>query len=506
MKSISRRNIILNGLIFLAMPSISYAEPRRCASVSELRRVTPRFINDVVYVKEYEHGFNIGGGDFIAIPKKYHSDDGGKYIDGGSIDYIWKRKEYVEGYIVFPHWYGCRGVGRRSPDSIPFQRMLKNLSDGEIVDLGKNKSFHNDYPGSSKDCHWMITAHNVTIRGDNVILSRRRSDSSSFKNDYGLTCLFVKGVNGFHLTGKLFLESDDLKGTCLYKKGGKDILVKNNNYVTSNTVTFNIHLENSRNIIIDKDITLRNAIFNGYANGCNNIQINGLCISSGQRLGVKDDEGLGSSWKINKCKNITANIVSMHSAFAGLEMESHNSNGNLTCKTYGAYHAGIHFYNNNKNFNYNSYCENSFLNGAIYISRDASNINGYAYAKNCNTLADFIGFPGARVTGCSVQGVGENIKNAAITLYSKGGGEDVVNCDVDTEILKSNISNDRVVPCVIVNGAMKNTIKIKSVGYSLAIKAVKGAGNIINIKMKGKLLNNFSNKMFSLNNKLNIYE
>lgn len=430
-----------------------------------------------------------GAGPVVYVSKSYSkfTPDGVKVIKSAYGNIFFIIDEYDKYQTVRPEWYGCKGVGKEFPDTIPFANMLSSLNTGDNVKLSPKSIYYNSYPNrDQKKDGWVISANKITLEGNGSTISR---DTPFDAKSSGYASIKITGDN-CTITGNLLITSDDPTGKKIMDYQSTAVLDNRNIFCSPVANTLNLWAYGAKNLCVDKDVVLRNAVFNLFANhGSDNIKILCSAISSGQIYpqpkSKSSDLALGSSFKLDRCNNITIDAVSMNTAYAGVELEGHNNKGNIKIKTIRAYHAGLHIWNSTSNIDFNSYAEDITDGGGLIIGPGCSNCNGISFVKNASYAMAFVGDSSkGDITNCNVTASGENVSRG-IEFYARSV--------IDNASIRGNIINlsakygnwgggkqyDKI--GVVLNGGEGNKLNARLESFDYIFSVKRGSGNTINV-------------------------
>ncbi|WP_148226868.1 hypothetical protein [Dickeya dadantii] len=351
----------------------------KCDSIESLRQLAPQKIGQLIYVVSYSPGISVGGGIFVSQKNEASLPDDSGVLIHTENNMMWSRVD-ASSYkknIKKPEWYGCIGDGK-TDDSESFQRMLRSLKDGDVIELKKKASYFNALP--NRQSRWIIRKNNITIIGNGAIIARRPTSEATKEIDDGnLATLKVTG-NNFTVLGELTITGNEKKmplvdkklriiGSSLYSRG----------YVSSH----GLFLENVNGATLSKGLVCCDAVFPCYVLGSNNVSIKGKYNNSGQVYPVVGtDLQIGSGVKIAKTKNFIVDISSDNCAYCGCEIEPYSEMGDVSVFSSNAYMYGCIIHRNSCNMKIEIKAVDS-LNAALRISAGSSNIKGNVYAYNC---------------------------------------------------------------------------------------------------------------------------
>lgn len=453
-----------------------------------------------------------GYGPLVYISRNYSkfTPDDVKVIKSANEDIFFIIEEYDKYQIVRPEWYGCKGVGKEHPDTVPFAKMLSSLNNGDNVKLSPKSIYYNSYPNrDQKKDGWTISADKITLVGNGSTISR---DTPFDAKSSGYASIKITG-NNCTITGNLLITSDDPTGKNIMGYQSSNVLDNRNIFCRTVANTLNLWAYGAKNLRVDKDVVLRNAVFNLFANhGSDNIKILCSAISSGQIYpqpkSKSSDLALGSSFKLDRCNNITIDAVSMNTAYAGVELEGHNKKGNIKIKTIRAYHAGLHIWNSTSNIYFNSYAEDITDGGGLIIGPGCSNCNGTSFVKNASYAMAFVGDSSkGDITNCNITASGENVSRG-IEFYARS--------IIDNASIRGNIINlsakyghwngvkqyDKI--GIVLNGGKENKLNATLLSFDYIFSVKRGSGNTINVTYDkyGKSIYRYENPFFSNKMKL----
>ncbi|HBS4890032.1 TPA: phage tail protein, partial [Klebsiella pneumoniae] len=442
-----------------------------------------------------------GSVKFVAADAKIFKVDGVKVIQSPNTKLVFVRDEYYSNRIVRPSWYGCRGEGKISSDTICFAKMLKSLVDGDHIILTKGEVYYNDFPNNSQDKDgWTITANNITLDGEGATLSRI-TPPNYLCADY--TTLKITGDN-CKIQGVLLITSDDPIGYPIMGYRSTEKLDQRELFCRPVANTLNLWVKGVNGFYVGDGVILKNAVFNFFANHqSNNLNIHCSAISSGQiypqPVSKSSDLALGSSFKLDRCRNFMIKSTAINTAYAGVELEGNNTNGTVKIKTLKAYHAGLHIWNNSSDIKFDAYSEDITAGGGLIIGPGCKNCNGNSYVTNSLYVVAFVGdSKTGDLTGCDIVASGKNvlrgvefytrtlidnssIRNNKITLFAKYGDWGGASSDY-----KSGI---------VLNGGENNTIKAELISFDYILSIRRGGNNKLDIKY-----DRFKKRMYRENN------
>jgi len=347
------------------------------SSLDELRKTIPFKEGELITLTSLSPNNPKGGGIFIAINNnKNLPDDNGSFINT-SCTLSWKRLECIR-KTKKPEWYGCLGDGI-SDDSIPFKNMLNSLQDGDSIILSKDSNYFNNLP--TQDSRWIVNKNNITIIGNNAVLSRRGTSLHTKSLDgANLATLKISNVNNFRIKGKLLITANETNMPLVDKKNN---IVSRKTYPRAYVSSHGLFLEKVKEAYLPETLTCSNAVFPCYILECENIDIAGKYNNSGQVYPVSGaDLQLGSGIKVAKTNNFSINITSADCAYCGCEIEPYSTNGNVNVIASNSYQHGCIIHRDGYNIKINLLAENA-LGAGLKISAGSKNINGIIHSNKC---------------------------------------------------------------------------------------------------------------------------
>ena len=327
---------------------------KKIKSFNELKKYPATEINSLIELSSYHEDSGIGGGMFIALKNDaiFHNDKA--CVADISSKLSWVRLESLNG-IKKPEWYGCVGDGI-TDDSDAFNSMLDSLHEGDTIVLGESRHYHNKLP--KRDSRWIIKKSNVTIIGNDSILSRRATSQETMNIDgANLATLQISNVTNFEIRGKLLITSFENKSP-LADKNGK--IISNQTYPRAYVSSHGLFLEKVNKAILPTTLTCSNAVFPCYITESSNINISGTYINSGQVYPVRgDDLQIGSGLKISKSDGFTVNVLCKDCAYCGCEIEPYSKNGTVNINSVNTFMHGCIIHQNGENIQANILSKNA---------------------------------------------------------------------------------------------------------------------------------------------------
>lgn len=346
-------------------------------SIDELRLTLPHEKGDLIELISHSSHTKKGGGIFIAINNEQNiPDDNGTVINTSSA-LSWRRLESLQ-KVKKPEWYGCQGDGS-TDDSIPFSNMLHALQDGDCIILTEKSNYFNNLP--SKESRWIIKNNDITIIGNDAVISRRGTLLNTRHIDGGnLATLKVVGVTNFKIEGELLITAYEIMAPLIDKKNN---IVSKNNYPRAYVSSHGLFLEKVKKAYLPETLTCSNAVFPCYILECEDIKASGQFNNSGQVYPVSGaDLQLGSGIKIAKTNDFIVNMTSNDCAYCGCEIEPYSRNGEVNVIAKNSYQHGCIIHRDGYNIKIKLLAENA-LGAGLKISAGSKHINGDITSSNC---------------------------------------------------------------------------------------------------------------------------
>ncbi|MEC5317848.1 hypothetical protein VSX61_02740 [Brenneria populi subsp. brevivirga] len=344
-------------------------------SILELKNNPPKYIGEIIFLKSYHQGMDLGGGFFVARYKDDMTTDEGKYIETNS-EFFWERVlDYNCRNTKKPEWYGCIGDGI-TDDSVAFSQMLYHLDDGDLIVLRNNATYYNGV--NERKYEWTINKKRISIIGNNAILVRRPTLSSIL--DDNLSTLKIMGDN-FTIEGNLTITTNEKEMPLVDKKNR---IISTDKYPRGAVSSHGLFFENVKNITILDKIICSGAVFPCYVAGCKNINIKGVFNNSGQVYPVKGtDLQLGSGIKLSNCEKFNLDIITDKSAYCGCEIEPNCRNGIVKVTASNPFMHGCILHKKIEFVDIDIRTVGAIKGAAMRISSGCTDISGEIYSDRC---------------------------------------------------------------------------------------------------------------------------
>uniref|UniRef100_A0AAU8HZ81 Tail fiber protein n=1 Tax=Klebsiella phage FKP3 TaxID=3231233 RepID=A0AAU8HZ81_9CAUD len=450
--------------------------------VANLQLIKPTKVGQRIYLTEYAVGYVVGGGEFIVQNSTNFIADGGKVVSSIDPSFVFVRLEYYSNKVVKPEWYGCRGMGISIPDTVPFAKMLSSLIDGDYIKLMPNATYYNDFPNNSQSLDgWVIAKNKISLEGADSTLTRKTPPNASYS---GFTTLKITGSNS-SLIGKITITSEDPTNKPLYAYQSSTLIDSRQIFTSPLANTLSLWVNGVDGLYIDKSVILSNAVFPFFANnGSKNMKVYCTAKKSGQiypqPTSASSDLALGSCFKLDACSDFIFDVIANDSAYAGIESESNNVNGNIKLVTNKAYHAGLHLWNACKNITFDVSATDIVEGGGVIIGYGCQACSGKVTAYNAQYVSAFIGNSATTpVIGCTVTGSGYNVTDGVVFYATAANNAYIQHCSVDITAIHGDyflVGTGRQ-SAIKFNGGQFCSVKVNGKGFDYIFSLGMGTNN-----------------------------